>query len=1181
MSLKSEPKIYNIYFFGDDKIFGNKEKKDLTKEIEIHGEKINLNLLEHADISIVSKEEKKLNGILLFYNVNDTNSFDKLKETIEKIIDMNKYEMPLIVVGNKYNNEERKITYDEAKNFLDKYGIKYHEIESGENIDINFENIFNDLGEQVLYQEAIEKNNENKTEKYINENSDKKNKLEEIQETKEEENKEINKEKKEKEKKTQTLKNNIEKKGSFINKPFKPKIKNESNDVKEKKTTAQIKREELVREKRLQREKEMKQWYKKKEYEGIEQKKKKDKENKLKLLEKLKEDKENQKKKEKEVKEEYSNRKKERYEKSKKEREEEEKKYISEKEKNKIQLEQKLKSEKANLKKLLSQSDLLGKKNIERKMPKRFSPNSTFRKYQKNLEFDLTNNSAILNNTISDFNIIEEITKTKKIKNNKGINTGNYQTFQTLKKKSATINIFKTKDSKANKLKNKNNKKEKEINIEEFPDIFDKKNNLEKEEKEKDIKEKLEQNYLNNTNNIYRCLFCSRIPKININEYEHSIKMNCFCKNINYDNIYNYEYFIQKSLDHPIIDKNITCDFCYKKLNDLKEQHPSSEIKYCDKCNNFICTEDELNHKNYHDIINHKELKEQYKNIFLNKNGTNKGKHLKRRKTAVEDEFNKIINSTKEIKTKKRTVTPKQKKKEDDQKKLKLNKTQTKEDVTNDKINQDKIPLYMKDSCCIEHNKIYKYYCFNCNKNICLDCKEKHSEHNLINLSDIEINEKDLLNVKQLFEKEITNLQKINDYFFTLIEKLKKEFTYIYEIKMQEIEIKQKIIQNYEIIKYNYNTIKNAQNIINQNKNNFSYNYDCNNNNKKDTMKEINSIFNLLKNNNEIFHKKEIKLKSSDILNISSMIKLNTNDIAISSFDGNLSIYNSQNYELILNKKIFEENEGINCMIQLKNGDIILGQKKLKIVNLILENKKCEIIDEINLKEGLFDSIIEMRNKLLITYDTNNEIKLWKNYKFIYKFKTNITNLFKIDDNSFITSSIKENKISLYKLYFNKNIPELIKFSLNKNMYIKKGKNSLIKINNSCFIFIYEKDNQQNSEEKFEERKYEEEKEQGICLIEINSSKKYFKILDKIQNLDVNKNYKNLAYYLNEQFLVIEDYSKSIEIWGWDAINKKIFIKNKISCFSSDEIIVNMIYNEELNDFIFQTNKNLVGLSDY
>ena len=176
---------------------------------------------------------------------------------------MNKYEMPLIVVGNNYNNEERKITYDEAKNFLDKYGIKYHEIESGENNNINFENIFNDLGEQVLYQEIIEKDNninlnENKIEtENINENSENINKLDKL-----EKNKEINK--KEENEKEKEIKNNKVKKASLINKPFKPKIKTESNDVKEKKTTAQIKREELVREKRLKREKEMQQWYKKK-----------------------------------------------------------------------------------------------------------------------------------------------------------------------------------------------------------------------------------------------------------------------------------------------------------------------------------------------------------------------------------------------------------------------------------------------------------------------------------------------------------------------------------------------------------------------------------------------------------------------------------------------------------------------------------------------------------------------------------------------------------------------------------------------------------------------------------------------------------------------------------------------------------------------------------------------------
>ena len=1199
MSINSEPKLFNIYFFGDEKIFVNKEQKDLKKEIEIHGEKINLNLLEHPDISIVSNEEKKLNGILLFYNVNDTNSFNKLKETIEKLIDMNKYEMPLIVVGNNYNNQERKITYDEAKNFLDKYGIKYHEINSGENVDINFQNIFNDLGEQVLYQEIIAKNNEanldnnNSNEKeIIKESNENTNKLEESKENNEDKNKEekgqneekeIKEEKENEKEKNKILKKNKEKRASFINKPFKPKIKSETNDVKEKKTSAQIKREELVREKRLKREKEMQQWYKKKEYEGIEQKKKKEKENKLKFFEKLKEDKENQKKKEKEVKEEYSNQKKERYEKSKKIREEEEKKFNSEKEKNKTQLEQKLKSEKANIKKLLNQNEELEKKSIEQKRAKIFSPNSSFRKKRKNTEFDLNNVSAILNNTISEFNISEESTKTKKIKNIKKLNTN---TFQTLKKHSTTINIFDKKNSKSNKLKKNNTLKEKDKTKQENKDIITKKDESEKEEKqkEKDIKENLQQNYLDNAKDIYRCIYCSRIPIININEHEHNISINCSCeKNNNYSSICNYSYFIKKSLDHPMTNDNITCDFCLKKLNELKEQNNITEINFCDLCNKFICTEDDLNHKNYHDIINHKELKEQYKKIFLNKTVVNKSKTLKRRKTAMDNKNSKLINSTKDLKTKKRTtVTPKQNRKDDDKKKLKLNKTEIKKDNDIDKINEDKIPVFMKDSCCIEHNKIYKYYCFTCNKNICSICKEKHSEHNLINLNEIEINEKDLSNIKQLFEKELSNLKKINDYFYALIEKIKQEFADLYELKMREIEIKQKIIENYEIVKYNYNSIKNVQNILNQNKNSFSFNYDFNENNKKDTLKEINTIFNLVKNNKGINHKKEILLQSNDILDISSIIKLDTNDIAISSYGGNISIYNNQNYELILTKKIFEENEGINCMIQLRNGDLALVGKKIKIINLNLQNKICDILHEIKLKDGLFESILEIGNNLLITYDTNNELKLWKNYKFISKYNATISDLYKIDDNSFISSSINENKINLYKLSSNKSMPELIEFPLNEKMNIKKGKNSLIKLNNSYFVFIYEKFIEQNREEKFEESKNnEEEKEQGICLIEINSRKNDFKILDKVENFDKNTNYINLVNYLNEQFIVIEDYSKNIEICGFNFVNKKLYMKNKINVFSNDEIIINTIYIEETNDFIYQTNKNLVCLSNY
>jgi len=296
-------KLFNIYFFGDKK--QSEKLFSKTKEIEIHDEKINLNIIEQPDISIISTEEKKANGILLFFNVSENDSFNKIKLTIEKLIDMDKYEMPLIVVGNNPNNQERKIKFEDVKNFLDKYGIKYHEINEEENLDKNIENILGDLGEQVLYQDIIENNNNitnDNNENIININDKKDNKLDEkdnINENKENNEKsDESHETKSKTINTNQKENKVNKKSSkkhikatksssiIINKPFKPKINLEQNDVKEKKTQAQIKREELVREKRLKREKEMQQWYKKKEKEGIELKKKKEKENKLKLFEK-------------------------------------------------------------------------------------------------------------------------------------------------------------------------------------------------------------------------------------------------------------------------------------------------------------------------------------------------------------------------------------------------------------------------------------------------------------------------------------------------------------------------------------------------------------------------------------------------------------------------------------------------------------------------------------------------------------------------------------------------------------------------------------------------------------------------------------------------------------------------------------------------------------------------------
>ena len=435
--------------------------------------------------------------------------------------------------------------------------------------------------------------------------------------------------------------------------------------------------------------------------------------------------------------------------------------------------------------------------------------------------------------------------------------------------------------------------------------------------------------------------------------------------------------------------------------------------------------------------------------------------------------------------------------------------------------------------------------------------------------------------MKKNLEKEINDLKNINDYFLDLLEKIKKEFINLYELKKKEIEIKQKIINNYEIIKYNYNSIQNVHNIINNSKNNFSFDFNFNKN--KDTLKEIKSIFTFMKNNNDmIYNIKEISNPNINVSEISTMIKLSDNNIAISSFDGFLDLYN-QNFDLILRKKIFKKNEGINCMIQLKNGDLVLAGKKIKILNLNLENKICDIICEINNGNDFADLIQDFGNNFLITYDTNHELKLFKNYKFIYKnIIAGIDNMYKINDRTFITSSILENKINLYKLNYKKNIPDLISLPLNEEIHIKKGKNSFINLNYFYFLFIYEIEKEKKiSEEKFEESKNNEEIkiENGICLFELNP-KNNFKILQKIENLEEKGNCTNLVNYLNEEFLVFKDCG-FLEIWKFDIRNKNIFMKNKIDLFFKDDIIINAICLEETKDIVLQNYNKIFILTSY
>ena len=1084
---------------------------------------------------------------------------------------MNKYEMPIVLVGNNLEESQRKVSFEEAKNLSDKYGLKYHEI-SVENKNSILNEIFKDLGEQVLYQEILDKN-----------------KIKEIK--------------------------------------SKGKV-----DIKEKKTLLQKKREDEVREKRIKREKEMELLYKKKEREGIENKKKKAIEDKQKLIEKIKIDKMIQKKREKEAKEELLNEKKEKYEKSKKEREEGEKKNNLEKEKNKLLFEKKRKSEKENLKKLLQENEQNEKEYLKKQREKIRSPRSSKISQKKNI--DPSKEIKNINNTVKEFNI-----KGKNNLNESKILKRNQTTANFLAKKNENISknekntkkIIKSKSlKKLGKEQNKNDNekaeqklKEIKINMEE---IQQKENEEKLNQEQLIIKNELKEQYLNCKCNIYRCLFCHLIPNINIDEFNHQIETYCICKakNINNDYIFSYKYFEEKSLDHPI-NENITCFDCKKTINVLNNEN--SYLNFCNICNEIICSKDEINHKeNRHS--KKEELKEKYKNLTLNINKKTfeeklKSKNYKTKNSndyknnlltpsksqAILKKFNQTPKENKNRKEEKKTISSKKNlassnKKTNNKKNFDKNKNTEKNNTSNIneeenliKIENEKLPFYLIDSCCIKHDKIYNHYCYDCFKNICDICQEKeHKNHNLEKLSDVMLDEEKILNIKQSLEKDINDLSNINNCFNHLIEKIKHLFSYFYSLKKKEIEIKQKIIKDYETIKYNYNSIQNVckinYNYLVSNKNEIMSNLEIlnnkNNNNYKNILSELNLIFNYLNESSQntnllkFYNKVHNFIIENRHWEITDMIQFGKNNIAISFFDGSLYIYDTINFNLKLSCKIFDNNMGINQMIQLTNGDMACcGYKKIKIVNINLDRKNYYICKEINIKNGSFNFIKELSNNYLITYDSNNKIKIWYKYESIYEYNNkNIDFLLTIKDNLFLTSSNNKNikQLNLYNININKNNNIESNCFLLDNISVVNLKNSLIKLNNCYVIALVSYEEQNDFSEKLEERKSNEENnENGICLIEINN-KNELTIRQNIKNK--NEKYTNLINYINNSFLAKNDLG-IIELWHLDKNNQKLIILNKFKAFdiASNEIINNMIFIEDNKKIIFQTYKKLICFS--
>ena len=101
-----------------DSIKDNKNNTDLMNSVDVHGETVKMKIYDNTSANkIFSYSNKNLSnaqGMILYYSVCDRNSFNILKSNLHKIMSMNKYDFPMVMVGNDSDLPNRQVNYEEA-----------------------------------------------------------------------------------------------------------------------------------------------------------------------------------------------------------------------------------------------------------------------------------------------------------------------------------------------------------------------------------------------------------------------------------------------------------------------------------------------------------------------------------------------------------------------------------------------------------------------------------------------------------------------------------------------------------------------------------------------------------------------------------------------------------------------------------------------------------------------------------------------------------------------------------------------------------------------------------------------------------------------------------------------------------------------------------------------------------
>ena len=337
------------------------------------------------------------------------------------------------------------------------------------------------------------------------------------------------------------------------------------------------------------------------------------------------------------------------------------------------------------------------------------------------------------------------------------------------------------------------------------------------------------------------------------------------------------------------------------------------------------------------------------------------------------------------------------------------------------------------DSLCTKHSNLYSAYCTKCRSNLCVYCLKSHRSHELINLSELNYSKKKkniLIDEMSNIENRMKELDKIKGNIVSEINKIKEST----KLEMKLINI---LIETYDYEEarrnLNYNVILNMKKIDKTFKSNKIKIYEKI---YKDGNNYLNNLQNL-KNIASAFQEnfKTLKNHSNNVYYLS---QLNDGRLISCSNDNSINIYKKDSYDLQVSIK--EHKGAVYCFTELKDGRIIScsSDKTMKIIKL-LEDDKYQIDQTLEGHKEAVYKAIEIRENELISISYDKAMKIWKLnsenvfdciLKVMFQYYNSYCNIFKKNEDQFVTSSCSDSCIKFWNSKNYSNIATLSSISL-------------------------------------------------------------------------------------------------------------------------------------------------------